>query len=973
MRGLTNYSSRFRILKGGKISLVVSAILGGVTLLSAAPSGGVVTAGSANISQGDSVTNITQSTQKASINWQSFGIKAGESVNFKQPNANSITLNRVVGNESSVINGALNANGQVWLLNSNGVLFGKGASINTSGLLATTAKLSDADFMSGNYNFKDATNASVINQGTIEVANGGYVVLASNEVRNEGTIKAIRASVHLRGASDYTLNLNGNSILGLKVNKGVLDALVENSGTIIADGGEIYLTTNAVDELLKGVVNNTGVIEANSIDDLTSHVELFAHGGTAQVGGTIEAKDGFVETSGKNFDFLGADIKAGEWLIDPVDITIDATLADAIETALGSGDVTIETVAYATPSNSDVDTTSGESAEGDGDSIYVNSDITWSSQHTLTLDSVNEIHVNATIENTNDVTGGVYFQAANDMGKVIFGANGKIIIHNPFQLQWMSTAKNGKYELGRNINLDVTSTWNVGDHDNDAGTPDVAMGFVPIGSSYVTRFDGTFDGKGYTIANLYTNRPGINNIGLFGYAGENAQISNVTFTAADVTGGDSVGILVGSGAPTVDTVQVDGSVTGNDYVGGMIGNTGWGIELTTVRSSATVTGRDAIGGLVGVLAAETGPGTITKAYATGNVTGRNGLGGLIGQAYAITLTADQLYARGNVSGENAVGGLIGYVADNMGLSNSYAWGDVTASGAFAGGLIGAVDGNNKIIAIDNSYSSGAVSASNFAAGFVGEVSDPTGYGGTPIINITDSFWDTEASGQTSTFHGGTGVTTAQLKSYDFLNDAGWDVRADASRPNFYALLNWDDADNKWSVGTQGTAPDPDSTPAPEPTPTPNPTPEPAPEPTTEPTPTPDDVAEVEKEVNDVIASITNQTATEVNLPKIEVQAPTPQTNTPKTTVFNSPDIDLGFGKGAKVALVSQPLDGEVTKRVTMSEIRGMQQDANPALSGSNVGQDTRVPLSENSIVDLVNGGVNLPDGVEQEFYVVKEK
>ncbi|MGD9555351.1 MAG: filamentous hemagglutinin N-terminal domain-containing protein, partial [Arcobacteraceae bacterium] len=270
-----DYKSCFKILKGGKISLVVSALLGATTISFAAPSGGVVTSGSATISQNGTTTNINQSTQKATINWQKFSVASNETVNFNQPNVNSITLNRVIGNEKSIINGALNANGQVWILNSNGVLFGKNASINTAGLLATTAQLSDMDFNAGNYHFKNATANSVINEGTITISDAGSVILASNEVRNQGTIKAIKGKVHLVGSSEYTINLNGNSLVNLKVNKGVLDALVENSGHIIADGGEIYLTTNAVNELLKGVVNNTGVIEANSLDGLTGHVELF--------------------------------------------------------------------------------------------------------------------------------------------------------------------------------------------------------------------------------------------------------------------------------------------------------------------------------------------------------------------------------------------------------------------------------------------------------------------------------------------------------------------------------------------------------------------------------------------------------------------------------------------------------------------------------------------------------------------------
>lgn len=334
MKRLIDYSSRFRILKGGKISLVVSALLGSVTLSFAAPSSGTVVSGSATISQSGTVTNINQSTQKASINWQNFSIASGESVNFNQPSSSSITLNRVIGNERSVIDGALNANGQVWLLNSNGVLFGKNASINTAGLLATTAKLSDTDFQAGNYNFTDATSESVINAGTITISDSGSVILASNEVRNSGTIQAVKGKVHLVGTDSYSINLSGNSLVNLKVDKGVLDALVENSGTIIADGGEIYLTTNAVDELLKGVVNNTGIIEANSLDGLTGKVQITAEEINIKNGSTITATG---ENGGGEI-FIGGDWQGSGELKQATKVTMESgATIDASATQNGDG------------------------------------------------------------------------------------------------------------------------------------------------------------------------------------------------------------------------------------------------------------------------------------------------------------------------------------------------------------------------------------------------------------------------------------------------------------------------------------------------------------------------------------------------------------------------------------------------------------------------------------------------------------
>ena len=157
----------------------------------AQPTGGSVVAGQAQISAAGANTLINQTTSKAIINWQSFSVGQGSSVQFNQPNASAITLNRVTGTSPSTIDGAIRANGQVWLLNPNGLLFGNGATINVGGLLATTSDIADQDFMAGRYNFSSTGGkGSVSNSGTITAANGGSVVLSSPSVVNKGLIQA---------------------------------------------------------------------------------------------------------------------------------------------------------------------------------------------------------------------------------------------------------------------------------------------------------------------------------------------------------------------------------------------------------------------------------------------------------------------------------------------------------------------------------------------------------------------------------------------------------------------------------------------------------------------------------------------------------------------------------------------------------------------------------------------------------------
>ena len=145
-----------KILHG--LLLATSGLVGSTVIASTAamagggPTGGTVAVGSATIvNASPTQTVVNQSSKKALINWNSFSIPGGSSVKFNQPNRKSLTVNRVTGPNASTIDGALLANGNVWLINANGVLFGKGSQINVGALLATTSDLSDDDFKAGKY------------------------------------------------------------------------------------------------------------------------------------------------------------------------------------------------------------------------------------------------------------------------------------------------------------------------------------------------------------------------------------------------------------------------------------------------------------------------------------------------------------------------------------------------------------------------------------------------------------------------------------------------------------------------------------------------------------------------------------------------------------------------------------------------------------------------------------------------------
>lgn len=248
--------------------LAVSLMLACGVNAYAQPTGGVVAAGSAHIGGTPSKMLITQTTPNATIQWQSFGIKAGESVQFVQPNSSSVALNRVVGADSSSIMGNLSANGRVFLLNPNGILFGAGASVNVGGLLASTLGINDSDFMAGRYQLTGAGPGAVLNQGNINATDGGYVALLGANVSNQGVIAAKLGTVALAAGNAVTLDMAGDKLLNVTVNQGAVNALIENGGLIQADGGQVLMTTQAAGSLLVNAVNNTGVIRAQTLQNI---------------------------------------------------------------------------------------------------------------------------------------------------------------------------------------------------------------------------------------------------------------------------------------------------------------------------------------------------------------------------------------------------------------------------------------------------------------------------------------------------------------------------------------------------------------------------------------------------------------------------------------------------------------------------------------------------------------------------------
>ncbi|SAL84260.1 filamentous hemagglutinin outer membrane protein [Caballeronia arvi] len=281
----------------------------------AEPTGARVVAGSGSVTSAGANTTIQQNSNRLAIDWRSFGTRPGESITFNQPGANAIALNRVTGPRPSALFGRLDANGQVFIVNPNGVIFGPGAQVNVGGLLASSLNLSTSDFMDGHYTFAggrrhwhwhrhDDDGAAVVNLGTIRSAPGGYVALIGTRAINAGTIDSPNGFAALAAGERIAVTLGDHSMIGLSVERGALNALAANHGLIEADGGQAWLAASAEDALFSNVVNNTGVIRARSAVNQNGVIRLVADTGVVQVGGTLDASapnggnGGVIETAG---------------------------------------------------------------------------------------------------------------------------------------------------------------------------------------------------------------------------------------------------------------------------------------------------------------------------------------------------------------------------------------------------------------------------------------------------------------------------------------------------------------------------------------------------------------------------------------------------------------------------------------------------------------------------------------------------
>src|ERR1041385_5471761 len=355
---------------GRRICFMLIGLLAGFVGWNAvgAPQGMSVQQGNVSAAQTGPRLDITAS-HNAVINWQSFNIGAGETVNFHQPNRVSVVWNRILDTNPSQIWGSLNANGYVVLMNQNGFYFGPNSSINVGGFIATPVPIAPESPMGGGlWQFNGTPPlASIINYGEIKAQSGGSLFMVAEKIENHGVLSAPDGTLGLYAGKEVLISERPDG-RGISASVKLPEGSIDNTGKLIADAGSIALHAS--------VVNNSGLVQANSVRERNGVIELVASEGVTldaasvvQASGdanavsdggriTIKSEGRFTDTPASQIDVAGgarggngghveisaahmssiqshidghaqAGFKGGQLAIDPTDIVLSTGGGDS--------------------------------------------------------------------------------------------------------------------------------------------------------------------------------------------------------------------------------------------------------------------------------------------------------------------------------------------------------------------------------------------------------------------------------------------------------------------------------------------------------------------------------------------------------------------------------------------------------------------------------------------------------------------
>ncbi len=730
----------------------------------AMPQGGRITSGSGSIGVLGKTMTVHQRTPTLSINWNSFNISKNQTVSFLQPSASSIALNQIGGVSPSFIYGHLLANGQIFLINPSGIVFGKGAQVNVGGLIASTLDLVNKGFSnSGTLSFSGVSPGSITNNGLLKALPGGYIALLGQNVTSNGTVEAPRGTVTFGAGNVIDLDFNGGSLVSLSVTQNTLDSIATNGGIVRAEGGKILLSAGAQDSIVKSVVNNTGVLEAQTVAQKNGEIVLLSGlaSGTTNVAGTLDASaptggnGGTIETSGSRVNVAdnavvttrAASGETGTWTLDPASFYIGANTGSAGNT---SGNVTnyqdisgSELGTLLGLNNVVIDSTQGR--EGALGNIYVNQGISWSTSNQLTLNAVNNIEINAPITNT--ATGYSLTQSALSTPSPLPSTPLLILRADDMDLGGTTSNSTGGGVPSGNGTVAVNSGGSI-----SVNGP-VAIYYNPANYSTPTTYTNNAGSSGSLAAYML-----ISSLNDLNYISQNqsstilsnnyALNTNLSYSTNNTTSFTPLGSSTTSYTGYFN--GLDHSISnlyenysGNSaYDGGFIGSlgaNGWLRNLTLSGMNETIntsSGQILAGAVVG-----DNYGTVENVTATGSVTGSTSstsnstyfwVGGLTGRnsgTIAASTTDVNVFLTSAASQNNNVGGFVGQNQFNGSIAGlitgSVAEGNVlNINGASTGGFAGASNGGSTGATIQDSYATGSVTGrstnSNFGSGgFVG--------------------------------------------------------------------------------------------------------------------------------------------------------------------------------------------------------------------------------------------------------------
>lgn len=725
------------------------------------PTDGTVVNGDVNIQYGTN-TVIQQQSDSAIINWKDFSIGADEHTQFIQPNAKSVTLNRVIGNNASEIMGKLSSNGQIFLVNPNGIVFGIHATVDVGGLVATTSNISDENFNNKNYIFdqKGLPNAKIVNYGHIStMADQGLIVLVAPGVQNSGVIKAQLGRVAIGAGEEWTLDPYGDNLITFSLHGAQPNMLyhIDNDGHISANGGEVLLTAQQMDGVMESIINVEGYIEAKTVDNRQGKIILLGPSDSnVTVSGVLDVSSdligqlaGLIEITGRqlwigggNFSLINASgISGGGTVHVGGDYQGKGSLPTAFKTVImtganiiadatshGNGGQVIVWSDNETVYNGHISAKGGVSG-GDGGFVETSGKLTLDiiGGSVTTLAPMGQAGIwlldptDYTIDSSTQATilAGL---ASNGTFQILADQN--IYVADGFELNW-STGARLELKAGNDIHfLDNSSIANTGSgslllrSDNDAN----GSGTVAFNTGSRVNFSGSTG----TVDLLYNPSSYIAPTNYAPYvtaaSGKfNAYMLVNTLTQLqNIQSNLSGSYALGTHINAAPSVAMNGGL-GFDPIG----------DLANPFTGKFNANGNVIAGLyinrpledyVGLFGVARNAYFYNTTFTSSNITGRDYVGTFIGKADYLTITGNTFNSTnmGNasvVTGQNAVGGIYGSLNLSNVTGNTISYGNVVGND-YVGGNVGS--STNSVI-IGNVFHFGNVDGHDNVGGVAGAV------------------------------------------------------------------------------------------------------------------------------------------------------------------------------------------------------------------------------------------------------------